>query len=120
MARLFREPHSVRQKRAVVTRDAGNNAAEQDFVTAPSLDRVIAAMFQTRVGDLTQDAEGNLISLDAIIYTSEEDVKADDQMIPSGLTGVSDTFQVVSVEPKFDVDGVFVHNEVQLAREARR
>lgn len=120
MAILFEEPHSIQQKRAKVTRDVGSNAAEQDFVTAPDLDRTINGMFQTRSGDLVQDAEGNLITLDAILYTSEQDVRPDDQMIPSGLPGVTETFQVVSVEPKFDVDGEFTHMEVPLAREARR
>ncbi len=111
------QPHTVSVVTATVSRDAGSNAATQDF-TAPT-PRNVKGMFQTRSGDLVQDEEGKITSLDGIFYTTDQGVLVDDLMTVT-LPGISEKFVVASRSVKMGVDGGFSHVEHDLSREVRR
>lgn len=116
MAIPIPQPHTVTVVTAAVARDAGHNAATQDYSGAS---RSVKGMFQTRSGDLIQDEEGKLSTLDGIFYTKNTGVLVDD-LITVALTGVSDKFRVSSRSVKFDIAGKFSHVEHDLSREIRR
>ena len=117
MAIPIPQPHTVSVVTAAVARDAGHNAATQDY-SAPT-PRSIKGIFQTRSGDLIQDEEGKLSTLDGVFYTKDTGVLVDDLMTVA-LTGVSEKFRVSSRSVKFDIAGKLSHVEHDLSREIRR
>lgn len=114
---LFDEPHTLNLKRPTLSRNSDSNALEQDYAS-PAVDRDLVCMFQTRGGEVAQDEEGEFFPLDAIVYTTDTDLKIDD-LLTVILTGTSDKFRVAGIEPKYDVDGEFMHNQLVLTRETR-
>ncbi len=117
MATLFNEPHAVNLKRPTLTKDAGNNATVQDYAN-PAVDRTVNGMFQQRGGEIVQDEEGNTVPLEAVFFTSDLDVIADD-LLTVDIPGTDEKFRVAARGAKYDVDGVLTHLELALIRETR-
>lgn len=114
MSTLTDTPHTVTLKRPARPRAAATNSTTLDY-SNPSVNKSITGMFQSRGGIKAISGEGEAIPFDAMFFTLETDVQADD-LFEVALTWAAGNYIVASVEPKPDLDGIFDHTEVFLQK----
>ena len=113
-----RTPHTVQLKRPTVTRDAATNVATRDYDT-PVKEKDVACLFQTRGGQVSVGAEGNIVPFDAILYTLDTDIEVNDR-IEVALDFHTGNFLVTASVPKARHRGTFHHMEILLQKDGTR
>lgn len=106
------EPHSAVRIRPGSSTDS-TGATVSVYKGGTEVRKTITLLFQTRSGRFILVEEGVGYNLNAFGYTSETDVIIQDILILD-LPGTKGNYQVMNVEPKYDLDGSFQYNKLSL------